>query len=183
MTIKIDKINNKKEFIDEAYEIINYSKILNKNPNIKIVGRKKKCIFSLIIALLYLILTLIFSIIYKDTIFYVCIGVAIFAIVINTARLIKHIKILNVTSKNETNSILKIDEQEIELENKTNKSKYSINWKDIKNIIITTKSITFLPIIEKDTFKNPIIISIDYEKETIDALKQIKKENLIIKKG
>ncbi len=181
MTIKIDKVNNKKEFIDEAYEIINYAKVLNKNTNIKIVGRKKKCIFSIIASLLYLIFTIIFSILYKDTIFYICIGVAIFALTINTARLIKHIKILNISNKKETNSILKIDKNEIELENKTNKTKYSINWQDIKYIIITKKSITFLPIIENNNFKNPIIIPIDYENKTIEALKQINKENLIIK--
>lgn len=144
MKIIINKVENKKDFMDECYGILTSYKRLLKNPNMHISKRSTKLIIHIIIVLTYFIAVTYSSIVYKKYVFYICLGISIMALAIAIAKIIRYTKLLNIQSNSKTDSILDIDEEKIVLDNKTVGTKYSVSWIDIKQILVSERSIIFM---------------------------------------
>ncbi len=180
MEIIINKCNYKKETIDESYGVMCLYKKLMKNPHSKIIKRSSRLKLILGFVLIYLVFVLCFSIIYQESIFILGLGIAIFAFLISLSKTIAWYKYLNIYSKTETNSILKIDEDKIELNNKTFNTISSIEWKEIKQILVTKYCIFFMPELEKNKRKNVINLSRDYKEQIIEAIEKYNKKYLLV---
>ncbi len=179
MDIIINKIINKKEVEDEAYGIIRSYKKLMKNPHKKIIkeSRRLGIIFGFI--LIYLIFTIYTSINTPKSLYFICLGIAILGFLIVTKRLIVYLKHLKIVDMKESNSILKVSEEKIELDNKVNNRCFSIEWKEIKQVLISDKCIAFMPELEKTKIKNVIAVPREYEKEVIEAIEKYNKKDLL----
>ena len=180
MEIIINKCNYKKETIDESYGVMYLYKKLMKNPHSKIIKRSSRLNLKLGFIFIYLVFVLCFSIIYQEPIFILGLGIAIFAFLISLSKTIAWYKYLNTYSKTETNSILKIDEDKIELNNKVFNTISSIEWKEIKQILVTKYCIFFMPELEKNKRKNVINLSRDYKEQIIEAIEKYNKKDLLV---
>lgn len=183
MEIIINKVENKKEGLDESFGILNsYKKIIRK-PHSKILKRSTKLKVILIFILIYIafvIWCLASRPMNSMNLYFVCFGIASMALVLVLASFIKYIKYLNFNANRETNSIFKINEEKIELENKVLKANYITNWEDVKLVLITDRNIAFLPGEEK--IKNTYVIMIPrmYEKEVKETMEKYNKSDLIV---
>lgn len=180
MEIIINKTTNKKETMDEMYGIMRFYKKLLKNPHSKIIKRSSrlKLVFAFII--LYLIFVICISIKQPEPLYFVCLGIAILGFLGSASRMIVYYRYLNINSKRDTNSILKISEEKIELNNKVLDRISSIEWKKIKQILITKNNIVFMPEISKSNINNVIILPRDCEREVIETLEKYNKKDLLV---
>ncbi len=180
MEIIINKIDNKKESLDESFSIVNSYKKIFKNYNAKIWKRSTKLKLFLLFDLIYLAFITVLLIFKPASTYYVCLGIAFMAFVLVLASYIKYNKYLNFIASRETNSIFKINEEKIELDNKVLNVNYKANWEDIKFILFTDKNIAFFPVLEKVKGSYVIIIPRMYEKEVKEAIEKCSKSNLIV---
>ena len=173
MEIIIDKNDNKKEFIDECYGILyRYKKILNK-PKTKIKARSKELIGYLIFIIIYLLFTLIMSILEQNPIFYICLGVAIVSFMLTLTKLLRYKELIRKYLEQKTNSVLKIEKEKIILDNKEIERISTININEIKQILITKNCIAFMPYFDKTKVKNVIFIPSCYKEEIQNKIKNI----------
>lgn len=180
MKITINKIKDKKLFIDECYGILQIYKKLLVNNNRKIKRKSTILINNSIFILIYFIVVLLLSILEKQIVYYICLGVSIAAILIFITKYIIYNKFLNNYESKEINSVLEINDKNITLENKINKVKYLVEWVDIKKILITEHVIVFMSEFDKTRLNNIIMISRDYEDEIFKILDKYNKKDLII---
>lgn len=96
------------------------------------------------------------------------------------SRTVVYYRYLNISSKRDTNSILKISEAKIELNNKVLDRISSIEWKKIKQILITKNNIVFMSEISKSNINNVIILPRDYEREVIETIERYNKKDLLV---
>lgn len=181
MKIEINRTKNKKLVTDEASTIINSYRKLFLNPNRKIVRISTRLIINILILVIYLILLSLYTYFYNTNIvFPILIGIIASLTILKISRFIVYNNSLNKLSKIDSKSELIIDEEKVLLNKSALNISFYINWKEIKNVLITNNCIVFM----KNTFNvkeiNSIIIPSYYENEVIDALKKYNKLDLVI---
>lgn len=180
MEIDIKEINNKKEYLDEAHYILYFYKKIIKNPKRKIITLSKSLNIRIIILVLYLVLALPIILQTCGTLEQTCYLLVFIVLILVIIRKIKYNKQLSYMSLAETNSSLKLDDDEIVLDNNNFKRTFRVGWNDVKYILITNNCICFMVNINKTVQGNLIIIPRDYEVKFINILKKLKKKDLII---
>lgn len=184
MEIKIDKVDNKNDYFEEMYGVMLGVKKVIKNDKYK--TQKISFIFGkyLIFILVYLgfLIFLIQSNIKNgrsNNLEFVCVGVAIFAIILVIWRIYLYI----VSKKNfisrEINTVIKFDEKEIEFNNKVLKRIYKMDWEDVCKIICYKECIMIIPKLQM--LKRSVVMSIpmQYKNELIEILKRYGKIDLL----
>lgn len=180
MKIEINKIENKKEFIDECYGILTSYRRLLKNYKLHFSKRSTKLIRCLILVLIYFVFVTYSSIIYKSNVFYICLGISIMTLIITLIKMIRYFKFLNIQSKNKTNSELIIDKEKVTLDNKVINTTYTISWNQVKAVLVTKNVIIFMKEIDRMKQNNIIMVSSEYEKSIKEALEKYNKKDLLI---
>lgn len=181
MKIEINRTKNKKLVIDETSTIINSYKKLFLNPYRKIVRISTRLIINIIILVVYLILLSLYTYFYNTNIvFPILIGIVASLTILKISRFIVYNNSLNNYSKIESNSILTIDAEKVELDKKSANIKSFMDWNRIKKILITNNCIVFMGDLKDIKNVYTIIIPRDYESEVMDALKKYNKLDLVI---
>ena len=174
MNIKIDKINDKKKYLDEITFIGQHILKLIKNPHMNIKLYTNNLKIMIIIMIIASILTGIASIGNNPKLVVACICIITIYIVLLLIYLIRMIntnKLLNLRSKEKTDSIIKIEKDKIVLKNNNNKMTVEQDFKDISFIKLSNYCIIFVNK-EENKFKPYIIIPIEYKDELLKALEK-----------
>ena len=172
MNIKIDKINDKKKYLDEATFIGQHILKLIKNPHMNIKLYTNNLKFMITIIIIAIILTGIVCIGNNPKLVVACVCIITIYIVLLLIYLIRMIntnKLLNLRSKEKTDSSIKIDKNKIVLKNNNYKMTVEQNIKDISFIKLSNYCIILVNKEEKK-FKPYIVIPIEYKNELIKAL-------------
>ena len=176
MNIKIDKINDKKKYLDEATFIGQYTLKLIKNPHMYIKPYTNNLKNIIIVIIIVSILTGIACIGTNSKLVAICVCMIVIymaQLLIYLIRMINTNKLLNQKSKEKTDSIIKIDKDKIVLKNNNNKMTVEQDYKDISFIKLSNYCIIFVNK-EENKFKPYIIIPIEYKDELIKALDKYK---------
>lgn len=176
MNIKIDKINDKKKYLDEATFIGQYTLKLIKNPHMNIKPYTNNLKITIIIIIIASILTSLACIGTNSTLITVCVCIIIIymsLLLVYLIRMINTNKLLNQKSKEKTDSIIKIEKDKIVLKNNNNKMTVEQDFKDISFIKLSNCCIIFVNK-EENKFKPYIIIPIEYKDELLKALDKYK---------
>ena len=180
MQIKIDNIDNKKEYLDECFEIVTvYDKIVN-DPEGKIYKRSTRLLLQLLLLTAWLGFTIVLALVFSGIVFWVCFGIAAIAVLISAFLNISHMLTLNNLTQTTSNSIFELNENEIKIENKNLNSIVSIPTDKLLKVIMSKRCITFIPTEITDDGINHIIIPRTYEKEVIQSLDELNKNDLIV---
>ena len=175
MVIEI-KERGKDSFYDEFLYVLSNYKAIIKNPNKKAHRLSYVTIELILVSFVMMIITGIISFSFNENelykyilyFFYFLFVFSIFYFILIKKR-IKALK--NV------NDIITLKFEDEYLEYLTSNNNYQVKWKAIKYIVINKYSICFIPI-ENNI---PMIgVSIDYQQDTLKAIKEVKQEELII---
>ena len=167
-TIKINKVTDKKKYLDESYSIIaHYRKLIN-NPKKKIISFLKEQIYIVSALTLYIVLILYWS--RLDTkIFSFILGIYFITLVVYIKRYISAYKFISKKGEEETDSFITINKENVIFRNNKTKVTFEFSWEDIKYILLTENCISFLPTTIEKTFM--IVIPIDYKDEFLKLIK------------
>ncbi len=177
MKLEITK-RGSKEFYDEVlYVISKYNNIIN-NPYIKIHGLRKDGLYLGLVSLICSIISILMYFKDQNEKIYLYIGYFFaFLVILSIIYFIIIINRIKKLRESDDKIIIRFDNKKIYYAR--NKLKYDINWEDIIYIIINKYSINFIP---KDKNNILLSISIEYQDKVIEAIKNYKHEELIIKK-
>ena len=180
MNIKIDNIENKDKYINEAIYINQNILKLIKNSNKNISTYTKYIVIRIIIMAILMGLIILSQINSKDLIILsVGISITVLGIFILLIRLIQTNKIIKMRCSEETNSNIKIDDTKLILKNDNTGITVEQKWDDISFIKITKYCIIFVNKEENKT-KPYIVIPIDYKDELLKGLNKYKIKKDII---
>ena len=130
---------------------------------------------------IYLLLLIIYTCFNKTNIaFPILIGISSGLLIFKIIRFIIYTKNLNNSSKINSNSILTIDEDKVELNKVSANIKSFVKWETIKMILITNNCIVFMGELNNIKQVNYLIIPRDYENEVMEGLKKYNKLDLVI---
>ena len=180
MKIKIDKIENKKDYIDEySYIIRRYFRIF-KRPNSHISKETTSLLTWSIFIIFYLVMVTILAIKEKDFIYYICLGVAIVCLLIYILKLVNTYRYLKANSNDKADSELEITKDKVVLNNKKLKQETTLEWKDIKKVLVTERCILFMSEFDRTNPKAIIVVPRVVEEKIVKALEENKKKDLLI---
>lgn len=169
------KNRGSREYFDEVLYIATYINKFIKKPNRKVHRLTKFYRNYLIFIIIYLLLMIWFYIKYKDLLFIFLLGFMSLLLVFVLKGLIITNKRIKYYLEEKNNKSIEFDTKTIKYIDKI--KTLSIDWKDVKNIIINNYSIIFLPV--NNTLP---VIAIDkqYKDQVDEVIKKYSKEELII---
>lgn len=180
MKITINKIENKKDYIDEySYVARRYFRIFKK-PHSHIAKQTSSLLTWSIFIVFYLIMVTILAIKEKDFVYYVCIGVAAMCLLIYVVKLINTYRYLNANKSDEADSELEITKDKVVLNNKKLKQETTLDWEDVKKILVTKRCIIFMSEFDRNSPKAIIVVPRVVEEKVVKALEENKKKDLLI---
>ena len=167
--------------IDEASSIMVLYKKLHTNHHKKILKISTRLLLNILILGIYLLLLILYTCFNKTNIsFPILIGISSGLLIFKIIRFIIYTKNLNNSSKINSNSILTIDEDKVELNKVSANIKSFVKWETIKMILITNNCIVFMGELNNIKQVNYLIIPRDYENEVMEGLKKYNKLDLVI---
>ena len=184
MKIEINHCNNKKKFIDEiTYISTKYDK-LKIYPHQKIGLYTNNLLKIIITYILVPIFLLLLNHVYTDDFIKIATySLTGFCIFINIYVIKIYVKIKSKIKKElneKVDSIITIDEKKIILKNNNSKITAELEWENIKYILYSKYSITFIPVDNKYVL---IGIPIEYKDELLKAINKYNIEKTIYDKS
>lgn len=180
MDIAIYRVTNKKLVLDETKGIMKIYPALLENPKTKIKRMSKELIIKMVFPILYVVIQSIILFFIQNPVFYIGLGAGIMAVIFQYLKYEDYNKYLEIHKTQKTDAVLSISENRIQfIDNITNRVK-TIGWDKIKQILVSSNCICFMPDYVETEDMNVIIISRDYEIEILELLKKIGKDKLIV---
>ena len=180
MDIAIYRVANKKLFIDEKEGIMKIYPDLIENPKTKIKRMSQSLILKLVIPVVYVVIQTIILFFIQNPIFFMGLGAGIMACIFLYLDIDKHNSYLELNKKQKNDAVLSVSENRIQyIDNVTNRVQ-TVEWANIKQVLLTPNCICFMPDYVETKDMNAIIISRDYEIEVLELLKTIDKNKMIV---
>ena len=164
-----------KEYFDEVLYIATYINKFIKKPNRKVHRLTKFYTNYLIFVIIYLILMIWFYFKYNDLLFIFLLGFMSLLLVFVLKGLIITNKRIKYYLEEKINKTIEFDKDTIKYVDKV--KTLSIDWKDVKNILINNYSIIFLPV---NSTLPTIAIDKHYIGKVEEVIKKYSKVELII---
>lgn len=175
--VEIKDVKYKSKYLDETFYIVNHYKQLVNNPQKKIIPYARERIYIILGISAFIIITLlIFNIGLAFNCFFI--GFLFLAIIVYLKDIFLAHKYISSRSKREANAILIIDDEKIVFTNNNDHITYECKWEDIKFILVSKYSISFIPI-SNENVRFLISVPIDYKNACFELFEKYKKMELV----
>ena len=174
------EFNNKssKEYIDEVFYVATYASKFRRRPDRRVYQLTKYYTFYLIFSIIYLFILGMLYLTYKESIFVSAFVIFFFLLLLVILLLIKNNKRIKYFLNNEITKTIEFNKDTIKYIDKH--KTLTIEWSNIKKILINKYSIIFLP----DNNMLPFIsVDVKYLNKIMEAIKKYDKEKLVINKN
>lgn len=176
MKIVTKKEENDKEFYNELlYVTTKYSRILV-NPHLKMRKVTSSFLFTMLLCILSIVLLLMVYLKHNKVLILVLIILCILLLLMTLMYFIRAKMFIKEQINDSDTSTIDINKSGVRI-TRGKKLDYKIDWDNIKYVLINKYSISFVPL--KRSYLM-IGANISHKKDIIKAIKEVKKEELVI---